>query len=350
MKVAIVHGSAAVSAALRRILETGGGCQVVWTAAAGEEALALCRSGEPAVVLVDAALPGAAPADLTRDLLRYGASAVVVLTDPRTPRPDRVFEAMGAGALDAVPAPAVGADGRLHGDDELVRKVRNVARVVGAVPGTTAAIARAPHVAGGRPEALPPLVAIGASTGGPAALVAVIGSLPATFPGAVVAVQHVDAQFSADLALWLGGQVALPVHEAGAGHRPAAGKVLLAGGDRDLVLGADLTLRHRRPRDGSFYHPSVDVFFASLAEHWPDRGVAALLTGIGRDGAEGLLALRRTGWHTMAQDEATSVVHGMPRAAAELGAAVEVLPLHEIGPAIARRTLVPTASKRGTRG
>lgn len=349
MKVAIVHGSAAVSGALRRILETGGGCRVVWTAAAAEEALAHCRSDEPAVVLVDAALLGAALAELTRDLLRDGAGAVVVLTDPRTPRPDRVFEAMGAGALDVVPAPTVGADGRLEGSDEIVRKVRNVARVVGTAL-ETAPIARSPRVARGRPEALPPLVAIGASTGGPAALVAVIGSLPAAFPGAVVAVQHVDAQFSADLALWLGGQVALPVHEAGAGHRPAAGKVLLAGGDRDLVLGADLILQQRRPRDGSFYHPSVDVFFASLAQHWPDRGVAALLTGIGRDGAEGLLALRRTGWHTMAQDEATSVVHGMPRAAAELGAAVEVLPLHEIGPAIARRTLVPTASKRGTRG
>ena len=349
MRVAIVHGSAAVSAALQRILEAGGGCRVAWTAPTGEEALARCRSDAPAVVLVDAALPGAAPAELTRNLLRHGASAVVVLTDPRTPRPDRVFEAMGAGALDAVPAPSVGASGGLEGGDELVRKVRNVARVLGAALGT-APIVRTPPAAGGRQEALPPLVAIGASTGGPAALVAVIGSLPAAFPGAVVVVQHVDAQFSADLASWLGGQVALPVHVAGAGDPPAAGRVLLAGGDRDVVLAADFTLQYRRPRDGSFYHPSVDVFFTSLAERWPHPGVAALLTGIGRDGAEGLLALRRNGWHTMAQDEATSVVYGMPRAAAELGAAGEVLPLHEVGPAIARRTLVPTTPKRGTRG
>ena len=120
------------------------------------------------------------------------------------------------------------------------------------------------------------------------------------------------------------------------GDVPERGRVLLAATNDHLILEADRRLRYvEEPRDACF-RPSVDVFFRSLLAHWPDPGIALILTGMGRDGASGLLALRKAGWHTIAQDEATSVIFGMPRAAAELGAAVEVLPVSAIGAAVAR--------------
>jgi two-component system response regulator WspF len=180
------------------------------------------------------------------------------------------------------------------------------------------------------------LVIVGASTGGPVALVTVLAGLPPTFHAAIVVVQHVGEEFCGELAQWLAGQIRLPARVAMRGDRPHPGEVVLAGGRDDLVMTPGLDLAYRRPVRQSFYHPSVDVFFKSVAAYWPTHGLAVLLTGIGRDGAEGLLALRSAGWSTIAQDQASSVVYGMPKAAVDLGAAAEVLSLEQIGPAINR--------------
>jgi two-component system response regulator WspF len=174
----------------------------------------------------------------------------------------------------------------------------------------------------------------------------VLGALPASFPGAVVVVQHVGAEFSGDLAEWIATQSAISVRIVDPPDRPRAATAIVAGGGHDLVLTRGLDLVCEPPAPDSFYHPSADVFFKSVARHWPRRGLAILLTGIGRDGAEGLLALRRAGWQTIAQDEASSVVYGMPKAAAALGAAVDVLPLDQIAAAIVRFADAPAASRR----
>jgi two-component system response regulator WspF len=121
---------------------------------------------------------------------------------------------------------------------------------------------------------------------------------------------------------------------AAEGHQPATGEILLSGTNDHFIVGEDRRLHYSgEPRDSS-YRPSVDVFFTSAAQNWPRPGVAALLTGMLRDGAEGLLALRRVGWRTIAQDESSSVVWGMPKAAVEIGAAEKVLPLTQIADAI----------------
>jgi two-component system response regulator WspF len=164
----------------------------------------------------------------------------------------------------------------------------------------------------------------------------VLSGLPKRPDCSVVIVQHVDQQFAAGLAGWLSGYTEMRVVTAREGMAVEPGAVILAATNDHLVLGADLALRYTlEPRDQP-YRPSVDVFFASLRRYWPEPGIAALLTGMGRDGANGLLALRTAGWHTIAQDERTSVVYGMPRAAAEIGAAAEILPIEAIGPAIAK--------------
>jgi two-component system response regulator WspF len=187
-----------------------------------------------------------------------------------------------------------------------------------------------PNGSPGAGESLPPLAAIGASTGGPKALAEVLRHLPLDFLGAVIVVQHVDEGFTAGLADWLDSQTILPVRRAKEEDRPSAGRILIAGGEKHLILGPRLTLTYSAEPSELPYRPSVDQLFLSLARHWPRPGVAALLTGMGKDGAQGLLALRRAGWLTVAQDEATSMVYGMPKAAAETGAAKHVLPPNEI--------------------
>jgi two-component system response regulator WspF len=126
------------------------------------------------------------------------------------------------------------------------------------------------------------------------------------------------------------------VRLAAEGHHPAAGEILLSGTDDHLVVGEDHRLHYSvEPKENS-YRPSVDVFFDSAARNWPRPGVAVLLTGMLRDGAEGLLHLRRSGWRTIAQDESSSVVWGMPKAAVEIGAAEEVVALPQIAETIVR--------------
>jgi chemotaxis response regulator CheB len=180
-----------------------------------------------------------------------------------------------------------------------------------------------------------PLVAIGASTGGPKALVRILGSFPSDFRAAVTIVQHIDEQFAPGLASWLSGETGREVRIIQPNDRLTMG-VQLASSNDHLVLTTSLAFDYISDPIDNPYRPSIDVFFRSVAKEWPGTAVGVLLTGMGADGAEGLLVMRRLGWHTIAQDEATSVVYGMPKAASQLGAAVDVLPVDQIGPAIAR--------------
>jgi two-component system response regulator WspF len=149
---------------------------------------------------------------------------------------------------------------------------------------------------------------------------------------AIVVVQHIDQHFADNFARWLGEQLDMPVRAIDEGDELVAGAVLIAKSNDHLTLDQNLRLRYdAHPKDYA-YRPSVDVFFHCVAQHWKGEAVGVLLTGMGRDGAEGLLAMRRAGQTTIAQDQASSAVYGMPRAAAELDAAQMILPLAKIGP------------------
>jgi chemotaxis response regulator CheB len=151
----------------------------------------------------------------------------------------------------------------------------------------------------------------------------------------VVILQHLDARFGASFLAWLAARSPLPVAAAVAGERPRQGHVAVAVGEEHLLLDAAGTFRFSPQPDDVPLRPSADVLFASVAARRPSRGAAVVLTGMGRDGARGMLALRRKGFHTIAQDPATSVIGGMPRAAVSAGAAMEVLPIEGIGPRVA---------------
>jgi two-component system response regulator WspF len=181
------------------------------------------------------------------------------------------------------------------------------------------------------------MLAVGASTGGPEAVAQVLAALAPAPPAPVVVVQHIAADFAAGFVTWLHGRTRLPIQLVRDGVTPSAGEVYVVGSDDHVVLGPDRRFLHTPEPRTYPYRPSINVFFESLEVAWPPPGVAVLLTGMGSDGAAGLGRLKALGWHTIAQDEASSVVYGMPRAAAERGAATQILPLSQIGPAVLAR-------------
>jgi two-component system response regulator WspF len=258
-----------------------------------------------------------------------------------------VYDALSLGALDAVDTPVLDATGRLVGAEAFMAKIGTIAKLIGKpVP----ALSRSASMVTLRPQLPSTLVLIGASTGGPGALKEILKALPGDESLSVVIVQHVDRSFTGGLASWLGEESRLPVELAVEGQAPVPGKALLADTNDHLILDSRRRLCYTpEPREACF-RPSVDVFFSSVAEHWPTPGVAVLLTGMGRDGAKGLLQLHSCGWHTIAQDSATCVVWGMPRAAAECGAAAEVLPLDKIASAIVARVRQGHRSKPANSG
>lgn len=330
MRIAIVNDLMLAVEALRRVLISAEGHQLAWIARNGAEAVALCARDRPDLILMDLFMPEMDGVEATRRIMATTPCAIVVVTASVSDHAAKVFEAMGAGALDAVNTPALGnlndrADARA-----LLAKIETIRRLIGPGHARKSADARGSIV---RPAGFKHdrLVAIGASAGGPAALAKVLSDLPADFPAAVVIVQHVDVQFAPGLADWLAGHTPLPVRLAEEGDPPEAGTVWLAGKDFHLVLTASLRWGYMRAPADCAHRPSVDVLFESVSQHWKGLAVGVLLTGMGRDGAAGLQMLRKHGHYTIAQDQITSAVYGMPKAAAELNAAMEILALDKIG-------------------
>lgn len=334
MRVAIVNDLAVAREVLRRAVLSVPGYAVAWAAADGAEAVRRAAADPPDAVLMDLVMPVMDGVEATRQIMRASPCPILLVTSTVSGHFDLVYRAMGAGAVDAVETPTLGPAG-LANAGPLVARLAHLAAALRGETGTALHPALPPDP---RPAGhLPPVVGIAASTGGPDALAAVLGAFPADLPAAVLLVQHIAAVYAPGLAARLAGTSRLAVRTARDGDRPAAGVVLLAATDDHLELGPDGRLRHTpEPRSAPF-RPSADVLFASLAARGPRHGVGVVLTGMLHDGAAGLLALRRAGWHTVAQDERTCVVYGMPKAAAELGAAAEVLPLDRIGPAVALR-------------
>ena len=333
LRIAIVNDLALATAVLRRVVETMSGCALAWTAADGREAVERCLADTPDIVLMDLVMPVMDGAEATRRIMAEAPCAVLVVTATVSGNLGLVYEAMGHGALDAVNMPVPGPDGRVAEDDPIRAKIRLLARLIGKGAGP----ARPPRRPAPLPHgsaAAPGLALIGSSTGGPRALADILGRLDPGFPAPILVVQHVDRAFLPGLRDWLAGLTRLPVSLLAGGALPVGGSVLLADTGDHLVMQADGSLVATPEPAGHDFRPSVDVLFESVARHWAGPGVAALLTGMGRDGARGLLALRESGFHTIAQDESSSVVFGMPKAAIELGAARQILPLPDIAGAL----------------
>ena len=331
MRIAIVNDVPLAVEAVRRVVLGTPDHQVAWVAADGAQAVEFCAHDMPDLILMDLIMPRLDGVEATRRIMARSPCPIVVVTADVNDSSSQVFEAMGAGALDAVNTPVFRFPGACKGAEALLAKIETIRRLVGAPASgkTPARQGRERPAPVGRP---PSLLAIGASAGGPAALARILAHLPAHFPAPIVIVQHVDAQFAQGLANWLDHQTPLKVRLAQKGDRPQPGAALLAGRDQHLVFANSGRLTYALQPADTPHRPSIDVFFSSLDRCWPGDVIGVLLTGMGRDGAEGLRLLRTRGHHTIVQDGPSCAVYGMPKAAAELQAASEILPLDQIAP------------------
>ena len=331
IRVAIVNDLRLAVEVLKRAVATIPGASVAWIAEDGAQAVAKCSEDRPDIVLMDMIMPVMDGVEATRRIMKATPCPILVVTATVEGNASKVYEALGAGALDAVATPRVAPDGSVVNAESLASKVRTITLLAGVGSASQRSTPPPASFASRVTRQTPPILAIGSSTGGPLALSVILKAIPAPAQWPIVVVQHVGAEFAPGLATWLSAESGHRVEIAVAGDTPRSGSVSLAATGDHLVLSRDGTLRYSvEPRD-MVYRPSVDVFFESLAAVSAAPGVVVVLTGMGRDGASGMLRLRAAGWQTIAQDKATSVVWGMPGACVELGAAMQTLPVVEIG-------------------
>ncbi|MGO2767634.1 chemotaxis response regulator protein-glutamate methylesterase [Pseudomonas taetrolens] len=328
MKIAIVNDMPMAVEALRRALAFEPAHEVVWVASNGEEAVRQCAELTPDLILMDLIMPVMDGVEATRRIMAESPCAIVIVTVDREQNVHRVFEAMGFGALDVVDTPALGAGNAREAAAPLLRKILNIGWLMGQGDKRVQSVTGSPRLQGLRKR----LVVIGSSAGGPAALEVLLKGLPREFSAAIVLVQHVDQVFAAGMAEWLSSSCGLNVRLARDGETPQAGTVLLAGTNHHIRLLKNGTLAYTAEPVDEIYRPSIDVFFESVARYWNGDAVGVLLTGMGRDGAQGLKLMRQQGFLTIAQDQFSSSVFGMPKAAAAIDAAVEIRPLDKIAP------------------
>jgi two-component system response regulator WspF len=266
--------------------------------------------------------------EATRRIMAATPCAIVIVTVDREQNVHRVFEAMGHGALDVVDTPAIGAGDPKEAAAPLLRKILNIGWLIGQ---RDSRVRQAPVPVRDAVQRRG-LVAIGSSAGGPAALEILLKGLPKDFSAPIVLVQHVDQVFAAGMAQWLSSSSGLAVRLARDGEPPQPGAVLLAGTNHHIRLLKNGTLAYTAEPVNEIYRPSIDVFFESVASYWSGDAVGVLLTGMGRDGAQGLKLMRQRGFLTIAQNQESCAVYGMPKAAAAIDAAVEIRPLDTIAP------------------
>lgn len=338
LRVLIVEDSPTVQHRLASAIADDPGFELAGMAATGREAVDLCDQLRPDVVSMDMMLPGMTGLEATEEIMAFSPTPILIVSSSfNRGEVFKTYDALAAGAVDVLEKPLGTEDegeweGRYLAALRLVARIRVITHLKGRVAAGRS-LAENPTMSS--PATVAKLIALGASTGGPGAAIEVLRAIP-LLPVPVLLVLHINPQFSSALAAWLTAQSPWPARFPRDGEplASAAGSVIVASPDRHLLVASGRLVLSDAPERHSC-RPSIDCLFESLAREMGGMIAAALLTGMGRDGAEGLLAVRRAGGLTIAQDEATSVVFGMPREAARIGAASRVLPIGEIGAALA---------------
>jgi two-component system chemotaxis response regulator CheB len=391
IRVLVVDDSALMRRVITGLLEQDPGIRVVATARNGREAIELVQELRPDIVTMDVRMPVMDGLATTEHLMAYCPTPILVLTASLASHEvDITFKMLGAGALEVIEKPS-GSDAQAldRTGRALIRRIKVLARVkvvthlrgrrkpvdlLSTLPRLAAngtehtqasktaskataddapasPLIRSPRYPVAASSGLAvPLIVIGASTGGPRIVNEVLAALPSGLPSAVLVVQHIAQGFSAGMAEWLANASRLPVRLAHEGQAIRAGEVLIAPDARDLLITPERTV-HLSENPLLIQRPSIDISMQAAAEVFGARAIGVLLTGMGRDGGYGMLTIKRSNGYTIAQDETTSTIFGMPRAAIQLGAAREILPAGRIAPRlvelIAQFDLAAVASARG---
>jgi two-component system response regulator WspF len=333
MKIGIVNDVSMICTLLTNAIQDNTDHEVIWVAEDGQRAIDKAGENTPDLILMDLIMPGINGIDATREIMASTPCAIVIVTASLDENADMVFSAMGHGALDAIATPNLAQDLNNEGISLLLRKLHLIQALI-KTPESDSSHAKVPSSQSLREGKHQPLIAIGSSTGGPKALATLLSALPDYIPASIVIVQHVDENFTAGLADWLDSQSNLDVCVAKAGAPIEINKVYLAGGDKHLLLDNRLCFEYTDEPVDYAYRPSIDEFFNSINQRWPGPAIGVLLTGMGNDGAKGLLTLKNNSGLTIAQDEESCAVYGMPKAAVKINAAHMVLPINDIPVAI----------------
>lgn len=339
IEVVIIDDSLVAREMLAQILSTDPAIQIVGMAVDGQDGVDMVARLKPDLVTMDIHMPRMDGIEATEQIMAFTPTPILVVSSSvHGEGMGAAFDALAAGALEVIkkPEPRDWADLERIGR-EVIRKVKILSkvRVITHIRGRRGMLDRAvlrvpPRVTGGRS-----IVAIGSSTGGPSALLTVLCPLPAEFPLPIVIAQHIAEGFIPGLVGWLNGACSVSVKAAEDGQELEPGVAYFAPTGRNLKVSGG-AMHFAAPEKGQLYIPSADTLLASVAESHGTHGIGVLLTGMGADGARGLKAMRDAGAATIAQDEATSTVFGMPKSAIELGAADKVLAVQDVAGEILR--------------
>jgi two-component system chemotaxis response regulator CheB len=346
IRVVVADDSELARRLLRDWLAPEYGFHIVAEAADGRIAVEQVAKERPDIVVMDVEMPNMDGLEATRQIMNRAPTPIVIFTSSIVARQRKVaFEALAAGALDVFYKPRID-PGRGTADSE-AGKFRKLLTLLAPIKVISRPAPRTPVVVPrpAMPAVIPRTLAVTASTGGPATLVKFLNALPPTFPASTLLVQHHSPEFMAGFVEWLGENIKLPVKAAADGDALRPGVVLVAPADRHMRLGEDGRIHLDQDEPMHACRPAADALFSSVARFAGAKAIGVVLTGMGRDGAQGLLDMKQAGAVTIAQDEGTSVVYGMPRAAVDLGAATYVLPLEAIADTVL--SLVTARPERG---
>jgi two-component system chemotaxis response regulator CheB len=337
IRVLVVDDSRFVRTVVREILEADPDIRVVGEAENGLQGVELCVSLGPDVVLMDVQMPVMDGLEAVERIMDRRPTPVIILSATVSPgEVGSAFRAVRAGAFEALPKPAgvTSEESYSRIAEDLVARVRLYA-LVGRRRGWSDQVDEGADPLGLQvPAVSDRVIAVGASTGGPRAVQRLLSVLPAPFPCPILLVQHISQGFTRGFAQWLQKEVKLEVKVVERAERLRPGLVYLALDGHHLEVRRDVAaLRDAPPVNAC--RPSVDVLFRSVAREYGHRGVAVLLTGMGRDGAQGALQLREAGAQVLVQDESSCIVYGMPKAAVDAGAATRVVPLRDMAATLA---------------
>ena len=339
IRVLLVDDSIITLAILKRILASAPEIQVVGTAINGQEALDIIPTLQPDVICTDLNMPVMGGLELTRAVMKKFPRPILVLSvSVQKEQTSNIFQLLEAGAIDVMAKP-LGGVGMEYGLDarELIGKIKILAGVVVIRKYRKEPYATAPSSGNIMPliKAAPlRIIGIGASTGGPQAFHEILTHLPGNLPVPVICVQHISEEFMQGLVDWLAPQCQLKIMTAETGIEPQPGTVYFPRGGSHLIVDSQGRLECTNGPIYDSHRPSVSITFKSLAQHYGSEAAGVLLTGMGRDGVEGMLAIAQTGGTTIAQDEESSIVFGMPKEAIAANAARYVLPLPKIASAL----------------
>lgn len=319
MRIAIVHSNPDSIKQLEQLIYDLG-YSISWSSESGQQALLNHQQDTPDLLLVSLEITDMSGGELIRQIMQDASTTIIATCSSVKDNTAKVFQAMSYGALDALSEPQVKDEAALN---DFKIKLSNIKKLHDSAN-------RIPRSRNRQSSTNATLVAIGASTGGPGALLTILKQLPVNSRAIFVIIQHMDDEFSQGLANWLNEQVDISVEIAQPQTRPIPGHAYMAGRNDHLVIDEDGYFAYTHEPANYPYRPSVNAFFESAVAHWPSRLIGVLLTGMGRDGANGLLSFYNRGMLTIAQSQQSCAVYGMPRAACEMGAVTKQLDINEI--------------------